>query len=307
MGEVGSGVFEEVGAVELIGLLDCSRVGRVPSVVAPRVEKGLVYSTAHERLIHNVLDFWAHPVHAEHVVQRVVVVLQPEAVQRLHVTDGLGGAGQAVGVGTVHDVLWTLVDGTRSGCQVAAKPLVPILEAVELLIIGIRQEEVFIINAVAGEPSVFEAIEAGLRFLRVEEGTVDVKDTLEVEIDLWVAEKALPVVVIEQSEEEDREGHADDFCVGGDGWRGGDCVDMPHDFVDGEPVERGGGIIVLHHVVETALQTHADDGVGVYGVLELPNLTHHLGGLLVVLGAQLDVVAIFGDCVEVHRTHSSSA
>lgn len=40
--------------------------------------------------------------------------------------------------------------------------------------------------------------------------------------------------------------------------------------------------------------------------MELTHFAHHASGLLVMLGFQLDIVAIFGDGVDVHRTHSSS-
>lgn len=50
----------------------------------------------------------------------------------------------------------------------------------------------------------------------MKEGTIDIKDPLQMIIHLGVAEETLSIVVVEQSKEEDGEGHTDDRRVGVD-------------------------------------------------------------------------------------------
>jgi hypothetical protein len=61
----------------------------MPMMVAPRTQVALVDSAIHKGLIHDLLDFLAHLVHTEHVIERVVVILQPKATAFLCVANGL--------------------------------------------------------------------------------------------------------------------------------------------------------------------------------------------------------------------------
>jgi hypothetical protein len=69
----------------------------MPSVVAPGTQEGLIDGPAQEGLI----NYWLNILHgadSEHVVEGVVVVLEPEAVELLHIIDWLFGDLQAVGI-----------------------------------------------------------------------------------------------------------------------------------------------------------------------------------------------------------------
>lgn len=101
-------------------------------MVAPRVQKRLIDSAHDEMLLDQVLE----PLlpRAEHVVEAVAVVLEPEVVVSLRVEGGVGaladlGVHDGVGVRTVYDALGVGDERPGAGPQGASEPIVPIPEA----------------------------------------------------------------------------------------------------------------------------------------------------------------------------------
>ena len=101
-------------------------------MVAPGIKESLIDSAAYKMVLYELLD--AHLMGAEHVVETVSIVFEPELTVSLYsdsriTTIARTGVGQRVRIRTVKDYLLLIRNATSARFESSDEPVTPVIKA----------------------------------------------------------------------------------------------------------------------------------------------------------------------------------